>query len=86
MCNYCQKTKLKPYSRGDDFDNARNSYNSWVVQYLTYISINVPSINQFHSKKSEILSENKTLTKTLTLYCGRRPPARQSISRNYSTS
>ena len=28
--------------------------------------INVPSINQFHLKTSELLSENKTLTKTLT--------------------
>ena len=53
------------------------------VQYLTYISINVPSVNQFHSKTSELLSENKTLTLLWT------PPARhtyqrQSISRNFS--
>ena len=33
------------------------------MQYLTYIhvSINVPSINQFHSKTSELMLENKTL-------------------------
>ena len=35
------------------------------MQYLTYISINVPSINQFHLKTSELLSENKTVTKTI---------------------
>ena len=36
------------------------------MQYLTYISINVSNINQFHLQTSElILSENKTLTKTL---------------------
>ena len=38
------------------------------MEYLTYISINVSTINQLHSKTSELLSENKTLTKTLTLF------------------
>ena len=42
------------------------SYNSCVVQYLTYKSINVLNINQFHSKTSELLIENKTLANTLT--------------------
>ena len=40
-------------------------YNKFcIVQYLTYIyiSINVSNINQFLSKTSELLSENKTLT------------------------
>ena len=62
-------------------------YNSCAVQYLTYISINVLNINQFHSKTSELLSENKTLTKTLTLLW--MPPAHhtdhhQSISQKFS--
>ena len=41
-------------------------YDSCVVQRLTYISMNFPNINKFHSKTSDLLSENKTLTKTLT--------------------
>ena len=40
------------------------------MKYLTYISINVPNINQLHSKTSELLSENKTLAKSLTLLKG----------------
>ena len=61
--------KLLPNSRGDNFNNTCNSYKSCVVQYLTYISINVPNINQFHSKTTELLSENKTLTNTYTCTC-----------------
>ena len=37
------------------------------MQYLTYISINVPSINQFHSKTSELLSEKKPLIQSFNL-------------------
>ena len=47
------------------WQKAGQSYNFCFVQHLTYISINVPSSNQFHWKTSELLSENKTLTKTL---------------------
>ena len=68
--NYCQKTKLQPNSKGDHFHNKRNrviilALCSTLHIYI-YIYINVPSINQFYSKTSELLSENKTLTKTLT--------------------
>ena len=42
---------------------AGQSCNSCFMQHLPYISINVPSINQFHSRTSELLSENITLTK-----------------------
>ena len=54
---------------------AGQSYNSCFEQYLTYISINVPSINQFHSKTSELLSENKTFNQNFNLTVdATRPP------------
>ena len=71
--SYCQKTKLEPKllpnSRGDNFHNKRNSVIILALcstLHTGYISTNVPNINQFHSKTSELLSENKILTKTLT--------------------
>ena len=66
--NYCQKTKLLPNSRGDNFHNKckRVIILALCSTLHIYISINVPNINQFHSKTHELLSENKTKTKTLT--------------------
>ena len=52
----------------------QQSYNSCFVQYLTYISITVPSINQFHSKTSELLSEKQNFNQNFNLKCGRRLP------------
>ena len=55
------------------------------MQYLTYISVNVPSINQFHSKKSELLSENKTFKQNFNLIVdpARHTDQRPSFSRNF---
>ena len=49
-----------------DLTISKSDYNFCVVQYLTYIAVSAPNINQFHSKTSELLSEKKNLTKTLT--------------------
>ena len=62
----------------------QQSFNSCFVQYLTYISIYVPSINQFHSKTSELSENNFHL-----IVDADRPPARhfdkrESISRAIS--
>ena len=57
------------------------------MQYLTYISINVASINQFHSKTSELLSENKTNFNqnfNVIVDAARPTDQRQSISRKFS--
>ena len=64
--SYCLKTKHKRNSRGDNFDNTRNrgiisAFCSTL--HIHHYSINVPSINRFHSETSELLLENKTLTK-----------------------
>ena len=66
---------------GDNFDNTANR----VIILALCSSLHVS--NQFHSKTSDLLSENKTLTKTFTLLWT--PPARctdqrLSISRNFS--
>ena len=58
------------------------------MQHLTYISINVQSINQFHSKTAELLSEKKTLTQNFNLILwtlpARHTDQRQSMSQNFS--
>ena len=53
---------------GDNFDNTCKRVIILALCSTLHINIynNVPNINQFHSKTSEFLSENKTLTKTLT--------------------
>ena len=65
LLNYCQKTKLYPNSRGDNFPKKRNrviilALCSTLHLYLLMFQ----NINQFLLKTSELLSENKTLTKT----------------------
>ena len=53
------------------FDNKQVRVIVLALCSTLHISINVPSINQFHSKTSESLSENKILSKTLTYLKGR---------------
>ena len=57
-----------PVSRGDNFDNMPNRVIILALCSTShiYLLIKVTNINQFQLKTSELLSENKTLTKTLT--------------------
>ena len=67
--SYCQKTKLdQNLIQGEIISTIRATelyLLRCAVPYI-YIYINLLNINQFLSKTSELLSENKTLTKTLT--------------------
>ena len=58
--SYCQKTKLLPNSMGDNFNKKHNRVIVLALCSTLHISINVPSINQFHSKTFELLTENKS--------------------------
>ena len=71
LCTLCSHLEFYiEVSRGSHSELTRGfSFDiSLCILLKNYLEIctNTPNLNQFHSKTSELLSETKTLTKTLT--------------------